>query len=456
MEKSTDPHWLRKSLIGLIDSDLDAPNLLEQMAREIGEHLGVSACFLMAGGNIGTIEGFWHEKKKGLPAGYSGVTEPEMSIETGRATCLRDLRERGIALDWWRSIAPLDSSWAIAISFRGIRNGIAIIGTSEAGRVTGREPEILAEIGSALGIAYGTLPLPHEAVSSLDREEIARIVPFNSRERATGSPIVKRLYELMRQQLEQQRQLNEMKDEIIAAISDKARNPLATMKMAIDALSSKDRNLPPSSRENFWRILKQEWDTLNQLINNIVTLKQLESQELRVFPRPVDLEALLREVTLPFQEKWGEDKRKPLRLEIDRSGVGKEPVETDPQHLRAILDELLTNAGNFSHPKTTVGIEVRDIADGAIEISVTNTGLGIAEEEKELIFEPFRRGKGITGRAIAGTGIGLALVRGLIELLNARIEVTSVPVAGTDAHANAFTVTLPRRIAGSRQARTIS
>jgi signal transduction histidine kinase len=207
----------------------------------------------------------------------------------------------------------------------------------------------------------------------------------------------------------------------------------------------------------YWRILKHEWKTLNQLINNIVTLKQLESQELRVRPQPVDLKALLEGVTSPFLERWSEDKRKSLRLVIECPSGERPPLlETDPQHLRAILDELLVNAGNFSHARTSVGIRVRELTEGVVEIAVTNTGLAITEEEKGFIFEPFRRGKGITDRAIAGTGIGLTLVKGLVELLDGRIEVSSVPLAGTDAHATTFAITLPRSIAGGREARAIS
>jgi signal transduction histidine kinase len=255
----------------------------------------------------------------------------------------------------------------------------------------------------------------------------------------------------MRQQLEQQRQLNEMKDEIIAAISDRARNPLATMKMVIDALSDRKRQIPPASQENYWRILKQEWNTLNHLINNIVTLKQLESQEISFCPQPVDLGVLIRETTLPLAEKWGEDAKKSLKLEIDSHLAEKTPhLDTDPQHLRAILEELLTNAANFSTAKTTVGIYIQELEREKLSISVTNRGLAIDETEKKSIFEPFRRGKGITDRAIAGTGIGLALVKGLVELLNGQIEVTSEPIPDSSDYATTFTLTLPHSVAKSR------
>jgi signal transduction histidine kinase len=451
MEKPLDPESLRKSLIGLINTDRDFQTLLRQMAELIGESLDISACLLTTKLNSLTTmtTGFWQKENQSLDLGQISLVwqENENILEQGQAICLKDWPNGDFS--GWSAIAPLSFSWIMTTKFHGLTNGIVIIGTKDADKLTAEKKMILEEMRDLIGIAHGFNQVQPEL--SPNNPINPNLSLSNSRERTANSPIVQRLYGLMRQQLEQQRQLNEMKDEIIAAISDRARNPLATMKMVIDALSDSKRQIPPASQENYWRILKQEWNTLNHLINNIVTLKQLESQEISFCPQPVDLGVLIKETTLPLAEKWREDKKKSLNLDINSNLAEKKAhLETDPQHLRAILQELLTNAANFSTAKTTVGIHIAELDGKKLSISVTNTGLAISEAEKKLIFEPFRRGQGITDRAIAGTGIGLALVKGLVELLNGQIEVTSEPIPDSSDYATAFTLILPHSVARNR------
>jgi signal transduction histidine kinase len=445
---------LRKSLIGLIDTDLDSHGLLERMARTIGENLGVSACLLVAGmpATTPTPIGFWHENHLSLPsiARALSLAYDPILLGTGRGIELGSLP--GVDLDWWARMVPLTSSWALGITFRGVRHGIIAIGTSDPDRVTGIELESLGEIASTLGLAYHTLPIDPESLPTLERGKINFSPPTGQRGLpAQGNPLVMQLYQLMRQQLEQQRQLNERLDDIITAMSDRARNPLATMKMAIEAMSDSRRQLSPASREQYWGILKHEWNTINQLIDNIIILKQLQSREISVCPQPVNLETLLDETTTPWQRRWSEDQRKLLSLKIACPPPGEQTrVETDPLHLRKILEELLSNAEKFSRSQTTVAIEVKGMGEEEIGISVSDTGLGIAPEERELIFEPFRRGRGITDRAIPGTGIGLAIVKGLLEVIHGRIEVTWETSSDSEGTLTQFTVILPRSFPRNR------
>jgi signal transduction histidine kinase len=445
---------LRKSLIGSIDTDLDSHGLLEQMARTIGENLGVSACLLVAGipADTPTPIGFWHENHLSLPslAEALSLAHDPIIVGTGRGIDLASLG--GVDLDWWANMAPLASSWALGITFRGVRNGIIAIGTNDPDRVTGSELESLGELASTLGLAYHTLLIAPESLPTLERGRI-NFSPQTSQRGlpAQGNPLVMQLYQLMRQQLEQQRQLNERLDDIITAMSDRARNPLATMKMAIDAMSDSRRQLSPESLQKYWQILKHEWNTINQLIDNIIILKQLQSREISVCPQPVNLETLLDETTAPLQRRWSEDRRKLLSLTIDCPPNGEQTrVETDPLHLRKILEELLSNAEKFSLPQTIVAIKVGDLGEEEIAITVADRGLGIVPEEQELIFEPFRRGRGITDRAIPGTGIGLAIVKGLLEVIHGRIEVNWQTNRDSEGTLTQFTVILPRSFPRNR------
>ncbi|MGH2414055.1 MAG: sensor histidine kinase, partial [Microcystaceae cyanobacterium] len=186
------------------------------------------------------------------------------------------------------------------------------------------------------------------------------------------------------------------------------------------------------------------------------TLQKLGSQELTFNPETVSLIPLIHELSRSFQEQWQDDKRKRLTLVVNEPPIitAETALESsltlyiDSGHLRRILVELLTNAGNFSLPGTTVTLNVTEhilAGNNQIAIAVTNIGRGISPEEQKYIFEPFRRGQGVIEQAIAGTGLGLALVKGLVELLNGTIEISSHPTEeNSQAYVTTFTLTLPQ------------
>ena len=111
-----------------------------------------------------------------------------------------------------------------------------------------------------------------------------------------------------------------------------------------------------------------------------------------------------------------------------------------------MLLELLTNAGKYSASGTAAVFEASDLA-GFIVLSVSNFGPGISAADLPHIFDKFRRGTGITDQAIAGTGLGLALVKCLVQHLNGTIDVSSTPAESSEADElwrTSFTLTLPQ------------
>ncbi|MDR9401853.1 MAG: ATP-binding protein, partial [Halothece sp. Uz-M2-17] len=92
---------------------------------------------------------------------------------------------------------------------------------------------------------------------------------------------------------------------------------------------------------------------------------------------------------------------------------------------RRVIFELLSNAGKYSRPNTTVEIMLSETIHNWICISVKNIGYGIAPAEQAYIFDRFRRGKGATQKAIPGTGLGLALVKSLVQHLRGKIDLDS-------------------------------
>lgn len=249
------------------------------------------------------------------------------------------------------------------------------------------------------------------------------------------------LYDKTRKHNEQLRQLNQLKDEFLSTMSHELRTPLTSMSLAIRMLRQPE--ITPERQAKYLDILEQQCDREINLIANLLKLQQLESNQAPLKLATIDLKAKLQDLCQFFTQTWA-DKGLNLQLDIPKVSL---TTQTDEESFDRILQELLTNAGKYSHPDTTVVLQVThevDLQLNQIVLQLTNTGAGISEEDRKYIFEKFRRGQGVTQQAIQGTGLGLALVKCLVQHLNGTIEVTSNPINDSAAYETCFTITLPQ------------
>lgn len=249
-----------------------------------------------------------------------------------------------------------------------------------------------------------------------------------------------KLYEQSANQQEQMRKLKLIKDEFLSTLSHELRTPLTIMKLAI--LMLKQAELPSANRTKYLDILEQQCSKETALVNDLLALKQFEPQQVPISQIKIDLNRLFQDLVRDFEKQWAD---KQLTLKVDLPKLT--PCwETDPDILNRILLELLTNAGKYSASGTAVVLEASEAA-GYIVLSISNVGRGISATDLPHIFEKFRRGTGITDQAIAGTGLGLALVKSLVQHLNGTIDVSSRPVESSEAEElwhTSFTLTLPQ------------
>ncbi len=247
----------------------------------------------------------------------------------------------------------------------------------------------------------------------------------------------------MRQHIEQLQKLNQLKDDFMNSMSHELKTPLTSMKMAIMML--RQAQISPEMREKYLDILEQEWNREYNLIKDLLTLQQLESGELDFTPQELNLNQTISELTQVFAAKWQDEREISLVSKISEPDL---TIHTDAESLENILNELLSNAGKYSDPHTTIELLVssqRTLKQEEIVISVANVGAGITTEELPHIFDKFRRGQGVTDRAVPGTGLGLTLVQYLVEHLNGTIEVTSKPLPDdSSAFLTTFVLRLPQ------------
>ncbi|MGV0027689.1 GAF domain-containing sensor histidine kinase [Phormidesmis priestleyi] len=247
-----------------------------------------------------------------------------------------------------------------------------------------------------------------------------------------------KLYEITRRQIEKLREMNQRMDEFLSTLSHELRTPLTSMMLAIRML--REAKLSPDRRTQYLNILEQQCAQETNLINDLLALQELETKQVPVQLQKVDLKQVITDLTQPFYQRWG---LKGLNLEIDLPKRSL-TLNTDLSSLNRILLELLTNAGKYSDPNSTVSLKVTQQTGQQIALTLVNDGPGISEAELPHIFEKFRRCQGMTQNAVPGTGLGLALVKSLVQHLNGTIAATSIPLEGH--HETCFTVLLPQNL----------
>jgi PAS domain S-box-containing protein len=241
-----------------------------------------------------------------------------------------------------------------------------------------------------------------------------------------------RAYEGERLRAEQLAELDRVKTAFFTNVSHELRTPLTLLLgPAEDALADDAHALPDVQRERL-ELIARNGERLLRLVNALLDFSRLESGRAAPRYQAVDLAALTADLVSMFRSAV---ERAGLGLEVDCAPLG-ETVFVDPEMWAKIVLNLLSNALKFTFDGA---ITVRVAADdGWVATTVTDTGVGIADEDQERLFERFHRVGGAVSRSHEGSGIGLALVAELTQLLGGEVSVHSVPGDGT-----AFTVRLP-------------
>ncbi len=242
-----------------------------------------------------------------------------------------------------------------------------------------------------------------------------------------------KLGQKLRNYLEELERVNRIKDEFIASLSDALKTPLSNMKMGIKMLKlvNKEKKLI-----RYVNILDDECEKEINLVNNLLKLQELQSNQLTIEPKRIDLKPLLDEFYNTFSQELHYQQKK---LIIENQ---KKYLYTDFNSLKLIIQELITNAVKHSVPATDIILKIYTQQSDTI-IKISNRGVAIPIDELENIFQPFYQGKHVENVTNSGTGLGLALVESLVHNLRGEIKVSSNLVAQSDDYLNTFTITFP-------------
>jgi heavy metal sensor kinase len=215
-----------------------------------------------------------------------------------------------------------------------------------------------------------------------------------------------------------------------ASISHELRTPLTAMRGEAEVALLSDY-----SREEYRRVLAsqlEEFERLNRLVNELLTLARAEAGEIHLARDPVDLAALVRSAADLLGPIATERK---ISMQVEAGG--RVEVSGDPGWLERLVLNLLDNAIKFTDREGSVRLAVHSNGNEAV-LEVRDSGSGISPEALPHIFERFYRGDTSRSRQVEGVGLGLALVRWIVDAHNGRIDVWSQPGVGSR-----FAVVLP-------------
>lgn len=211
-----------------------------------------------------------------------------------------------------------------------------------------------------------------------------------------------------------------MRKDFLSSVSHEFKTPIASIKGSASLLLEKRVN--EEEAQNYLSIIKEESGRLSNLVSNILRLTNVENLAVPVEPVQFSLDEQIRKTILLFTSFW-EDKHLEMDVQLDKTEfVGDEEL------IQQVWINLIENAIKFSETEGTVSIYLRQAGDDTV-VTITDDGIGIPEEKQVHIFEKFYQAD--PSHSASGNGLGLSIVRSILDRIGGSIEVNSKEGQGT-------------------------
>ena len=225
----------------------------------------------------------------------------------------------------------------------------------------------------------------------------------------------------LEEQKKSAQQANKSKSLFLANMSHEIRTPMNAIIGFVEQLS---KNETDKERQKYFNIVKNSTKTLLNIINDILDFSKIESGKMDIEEQDFLLNEFMEESIVLFTKQMEEKK---LNFIYEPSQELPKKISTDIVRLKQILFNLLSNAIKFTPNKGTISLNIKYLQENSsILFSVTDTGIGIAEDNQEKIFNAFDQEDNSTTRRFGGTGLGLSISSKLVSLMGGELEVKSV------------------------------
>lgn len=297
--------------------------------------------------------------------------------------------------------------------------GFILMGnTSLYGKVTEGDTELLSILASQIGTAIENTKLYTELFSS--HKELERRV-------------VERTQELEKLN-EELKRLNKMKSDFISAVSHELRTPLTSIKgYASILMTGKLGDVLPAQKERLEKIDKHS-NSLVHLINNLLDIARIESGKVQMEMKDISIKEMLDSIIDIISPQV---KEKNISLKIN-SKIKFDKIKADQSQMERVFLNLLSNAAKFTPENGKITIDIEE-KDNDTQFSIEDTGIGIPPQDIQKVFQEFFRADNALDQKIKGSGLGLSLVKKIIEAHKGKIWFDSELDKGTR-----FTFTLPK------------
>ena len=285
-----------------------------------------------------------------------------------------------------------------------------------------RHPGIVEHLGRALA-GGETSALELSVTRDTTRTLVAQVTPVVTAGRGAV---------LVMHDITELRKADLIRRDFVANVSHELRTPLTAIKGYAEALLDDPED--PEARERFVEIIHRQAERMERLVKDLLRLARLEAGQETVEVAPCDIAALIRGIVADF-EPMATKKNQTIEVSVPEDAA---MLQTDAAKLHDIIRNLVENAVNYTPDGGAIDIGAK-VADGRFQLTVADTGHGIAPDDLGRVFERFYRVDKSRARP-GGTGLGLSIVKHLVQVLEGEVFVENQPAGGA-----LFTVNLPHR-----------
>ncbi len=300
----------------------------------------------------------------------------------------------------------------------------------EKGPVANFEVEVNTKLDSRKTLLLSATPKLNSSNQTIGITLVGQDITELTAYRTSLEKMVEERTTELREAMEKEKEILALKERFVSIASHEFRVPLSSIAFSANFIKSNLTKLSHEELTNKLNNVEKLTKHMTYLLDDVLTYGKTESGKIQLMLSEIDIEELVYKLI----EDLASSRKKSHRIVTRIKNVPK-TITTDETLLRSILTNLLSNAIKFSPDNKEILLEVTT-TENMLHISVKDQGIGISEDEINMIFEPFLRSKYVN--KIQGTGLGLSIVKKSVELLNGEIKVVSELNKGTT-----FTVTFP-------------